>query len=156
MTMHSIVLLVLMTSATGFSQNHGHGHSELTEPQYQQHIQELWTASNYDNNDVFSMVELHDVFAHYDTNRDGQITRHEYTTFIGSQAPDLLSYAHALYDIYDANGDHHLRLADFDALYAKMDMDGDGTVSKADFFSFWHQTLVANAHLHGHGQHLVG
>ena len=53
------------------SQNHGH--QEPTEAQYQQYITELWTASNYDNNDVFSLIELHDVFVHYDTNS-------EYTT----------------------------------------------------------------------------
>lgn len=48
------------------SQNHGH--HEFTKAQYQQHITELWTGSNYDNNDVLSLVELHDVFVHYDTN----------------------------------------------------------------------------------------
>lgn len=56
---------------------------------------------------------------------DGTITRHEYTNLISSQAPDLLSYAHALYDIYDANGDHHLGMQDLDALYSLMDSDGN-------------------------------
>lgn len=78
-----------------------------------------------------------------------------------------MSYAHALYDIYDANGDHHLGMQDLDALYSKMDTDGntieclckhkanniftiamlrlrnhisgDGTVSKTDFYTFWNQ-----------------
>nr|XP_022324518.1 uncharacterized protein LOC111125235 [Crassostrea virginica] len=153
-TMILSAILILLTSTTVFSQNHGH--QEPTEAQYQQYITELWTASNYDNNDVFSLIELHDVFVHYDTNRDGTITRHEYTNYIGSQVPDLLSFAHALYDIYDANGDHHLGAQDLDVLYKKMDIDGDGTVSKTDFFTFWNQTLHAHAHLHGHGQHLVG
>lgn len=56
---------------------------------------------------------------------DGTITRHEYTNLISSQAPDLSSYAHALYDIYDANGDHHVGMQDLNALYSKMDSDGN-------------------------------
>lgn len=56
---------------------------------------------------------------------DGTITRHEYTTFLSAQTPELLSYAHALYDIYDADGDHHLGMQDLDALYSKMDSDGN-------------------------------
>eukprot|EP00105_Crassostrea_gigas_P022544 XP_011442108.1 PREDICTED: uncharacterized protein LOC105338608 [Crassostrea gigas] len=152
--MISSLLVILGASTTIYCQNHGH--HELTEAQYQQHITELWRGSNYDNNDILSLVELHDVFVHYDTNKDGTITRHEYTNLISSQAPDLSSYAHALYDIYDANGDHHLGMQDLDALYSKMDSDGDGTVSKTDFYTFWNQTLHALAHLHGHGQHLVG
>lgn len=55
---------------------------------------------------------------------DGTITRHEYTNFISSQAPDLLQFAHGLYDIYDANGDHHLGLTDLNALHSKIDVDG--------------------------------
>lgn len=52
-----------------FSQNHGHhGHGDLTEAQYQQYIEELWTSGNTDGNDVFTNVELHDIFVHYDTN----------------------------------------------------------------------------------------
>lgn len=59
---------------------------------------------------------------------DGTITRHEYTTFLSAQTPELLSYAHALYDIYDADGDHHLGMQDLDELYAKMDIDGNITI----------------------------
>ncbi|XP_052674733.1 uncharacterized protein LOC128156586 [Crassostrea angulata] len=151
--MISFLFIVCVASTPAYSQNHGH-HEGLTEDQYQEHIDKYWTSSNTDNDDVLSVAELHTILAYYDLNNDGTITRHEYTTFLSAQTPELLSYAHALYDIYDADGDHHLGMQDLDKLYAKMDIDGDGTVSKTDFYNFWNQILHDLAHLHGHGHHL--
>ena len=51
------------------------------------------------------------------------MSRHEYTAFT-TQAPELHDFAHALYDIFDANGDHHVDDHDISALYGKMDKDG--------------------------------
>ncbi|XP_059145924.1 uncharacterized protein LOC131933138 [Physella acuta] len=90
------------------------------------------------NNDhIVDINEVHLSFQKYDTNHDGRITRHEYTTYVASHTPELLDVAHSIYDVYDVDGDHHLDQHDFDNFYGLMDGDGSGTVSEFEFVRYW-------------------
>ncbi|XP_069121385.1 uncharacterized protein [Argopecten irradians] len=135
--------------------NHGHHHGQTT-TDYTHYVDELWNNVNYDHDTAhFSKVELHDFFVFADTNKDGTITRHEYVTAATKDAPDLFEFSHGLFDNFDANGDHHLDLQDTTALYNRMDTDGDGFITKTEFYAYWTQILNSLAHTHGNG-HLLG
>ncbi|XP_012943867.1 uncharacterized protein LOC101845039 [Aplysia californica] len=106
------------------------------------------TDSNMDG--VLSRDELDATFKGYDTNGDGRVSRHEYTSFVDLHSPTLHSLSHALYDIYDVDGDHHLDKHDYDNFYALIDGDGDGTVEEIEFIKYWSVLFVNLEHLHGH------
>ncbi|XP_059162793.1 uncharacterized protein LOC131946160 [Physella acuta] len=103
------------------------------------------------NNNV-DKTELHASFLSYDTDGDGRITRHEYTTYVDAHSPALHPLSHALYDIYDVDGDHHLDEHDFDNFYGLMDTDNNGIVSDDEFIKYWEILFVDLEHLHGGGR----
>ena len=55
---------------------------------------------------------------------DGRVTRSEYTTYQTRHDPELEGLAHALFNVYDVNDDHHLVMDDYVAFYRSMDSDG--------------------------------
>ncbi|OWF39927.1 hypothetical protein KP79_PYT04264 [Mizuhopecten yessoensis] len=144
MARSSILLLALANS-------HSHGHHGHA-VDYTHYVDELWTNVNYDHDTLhFTTVELHDFLVFADTNKDGSITRHEYVTAATKDAPDLTAFSHGLFDTFDANNDHHLTLDDTTALYDRMDSDGDGFITKPEFYTFWTNVLTSLAHTHGNG-----
>ncbi|XP_033732669.1 uncharacterized protein LOC117322050 [Pecten maximus] len=157
MAMSPLLLLALCFPSVLCANTHNHGHHhEQTAAAYTHYVDELWTNVNYDYDTThFSRVELHDFFVFADTNKDGTITRHEYVTAATKNAPDLTEFTHGLFDTFDANGDHHLTLYDTEALYNRMDADGDAFITKAEFYTFWTNVLNSLAHTHGNG-HLLG
>ncbi|XP_062596781.1 uncharacterized protein LOC134258267 [Saccostrea cucullata] len=92
---------------------------------------------NTNNDGVFSRQELDKEFVKYDINGDGRVSRHEYTEYVTINTPSLRQFSHALYDDYDVSGDHHLDKHDYDMYYAKVDADGDGSVTEDEFFNYW-------------------
>merc|ERR1711874_763840 len=95
--------------------------------------------------------ELDHTFKDYDTNGDGRVSRHEYTGYVDLHSPNLHDLSHALYDIYDVDGDHHLDKHDFDNLYALIDGDADGIVEEIEFIKYWSVLFVNLEHIHGQG-----
>ncbi|KAK3087283.1 hypothetical protein FSP39_004096 [Pinctada imbricata] len=91
---------------------------------YNTSAETIFHSSDYNHDGVFSRDELDQAFAKYDSDGDGRISRHEYTIHLTQEAPSLHDFAHALYDDYDMNGDHHLDHSDFDMYFAKIDSDG--------------------------------
>merc|ERR1712179_805921 len=60
----------------------------------------------------------------------------EYTKFVCATTPTLYNLAHYLFDEYDANGDHMLEKADYDALFMKMNPDNDDSIEE-EFVAYW-------------------
>ncbi|KAH9493177.1 hypothetical protein Btru_021959 [Bulinus truncatus] len=90
--------------------------------------------------------ELDHYFVIYDSNHDGQISRHEYTVYITEQYghdATLNHLLHNLYDELDTNGDHHLNHVDWDNLYTKSDADGNGLVNQGEFTTFFEAAVHA-------------
>ncbi|KAK0041412.1 hypothetical protein Bpfe_029213 [Biomphalaria pfeifferi] len=90
--------------------------------------------------------EVDHYFVVYDTNHDGQISRHEYTVHVTEQYghdPQLNHLLHSLYDGLDTNGDHHLTHVDYDNLYAKADSNSNGVVNQVEFTTFFEAAVHA-------------
>ncbi|XP_059162791.1 uncharacterized protein LOC131946158 [Physella acuta] len=108
------------------------------------------TDTNMDHN--VDKAELHASFMGYDTDGDGRITRHEYTSYVDTHVPALSPLSHALYDIYDVDGDHHLDEHDFVNFFSLIDGNGNGIVSEAEFIRYWEILFTDLEHLHGGGR----
>jgi len=113
------------------------------------HLMFIGTDANKDG--VLSRSELDATFKDYDTNGDGRVSRQEYTSYTDLHSPTLHDLSHALYDIYDVDGDHHLDKHDFDNLYALIDGDADGIVEEIEFIKYWSVLFVNLEHIHGQG-----
>ncbi|XP_059162792.1 uncharacterized protein LOC131946159 [Physella acuta] len=110
----------------------------------------LQVDTNQDHN--VDKAELHATFLSYDTDGDGRITRHEYTSYVDTHSPALHPLSHALYDIYDVDGDHHLDEHDFNNFFSLMDGDGNGIVSAEEFIRYWEILFIDLEHIHGGGR----
>ncbi|XP_059162581.1 uncharacterized protein LOC131945964 [Physella acuta] len=93
--------------------------------------------------------ELNQSFVQYDTNGDNRVTRNEYTNYINEHSPTLHSLSHALYDIYDVDGDHNLDHHDYDNFFRLMDGNDDGLISKDEYVRYWSILFTDLEHLHG-------
>ncbi|KAK3756839.1 hypothetical protein RRG08_048885 [Elysia crispata] len=114
----------------------------------------MFVESDFNNDGAFSRNELDMVFKGYDTNGDGRVTRHEYTSYVDLHTPTLHDLSHALYDIYDSDNDHHLDKHDYDMLFSIMDADSDGIVQEMEFTIYWTALYGSLEHVHGHGSHV--
>lgn len=120
---------------------------------YDQSALLLFQGSDADHDGIFSRQELDNEFVKYDANGDGRVSRHEYTEYVTLSTPSLHEFSHALYDDYDVSGDHHLDKHDYDMYYAKLDADGDGSVTQDEFVNYWVDLFIRTEHLHGaHGK----
>ncbi|CAL1543419.1 unnamed protein product, partial [Lymnaea stagnalis] len=70
---------------------------------------------------------------YYDEDRNGRVSRHEYTDYIDLHTPALHSISHALYDVYDVDSDHQLDHHDFENFFSLMDGNDNGVVSHEEF-----------------------
>ncbi|XP_041368674.1 uncharacterized protein LOC121383011 isoform X2 [Gigantopelta aegis] len=98
-------------------------HGQTTHELYERMIDDIWSSSDDNDDGIFSQFELIKTFSGYDTNGDGTITRHEYVNHVQVPSEHVHRYLHALFDIFDVNGDHHFNHHDYHGLYTKMDKD---------------------------------
>ncbi|KAL3871813.1 hypothetical protein ACJMK2_039785 [Sinanodonta woodiana] len=108
----------------------------------------MFIGYDYNHDSFFTLDELHRSFTIYDTNHDGRVTRHEYTSYVNLHTPTLHDLSHALYDDYDVDSDHHLDEHDFDNLFSMMDVDMDRRVSVHEWENYWVHQFIKYEHLH--------
>ncbi|KAL4219594.1 ATP-dependent DNA helicase Q4 [Mactra antiquata] len=121
----------------------------------------MFLQEDTDSDGYLTVAEIDAVFAKYDQNGDGRVSRREYTTMLCDANPALYQISHYLFDAYDVNHDHHLEVEDYEGFHAKMEVDGDGLVSQQEFVTYWvalfedietqeAQHVHGNSHEHGH------
>jgi len=119
--------------------------------------QMMFHAEDVNADNCLTRLELESLFLKYDANGNGRESRHEYTEFVCATTPTLYNLAHYLFDEYDSDGDHSLDIHDYDALYVKMNPDGDGCIDEQEFIDYWtviftrYETIDQHSQTHAHG-----
>ncbi|KAH9507911.1 hypothetical protein Btru_053197 [Bulinus truncatus] len=75
----------------------------------------------------------------YDANGDGRISFQEYSNYVHNNQhdPEINSFFHALYQVYDVNNDAHVDHTDFLLLFALMDFNGDNIINRQEFIHYF-------------------
>ncbi|XP_064617096.1 uncharacterized protein LOC135481094 [Liolophura sinensis] len=113
----------------------------------------MFKAEDHNGDGVLSRNETVGSFVKFDFNRDGRIERLEYACYQYNVHPDLGNFAHALFDEYDTDNDHHLDMHDIESLSYRMDTNNDGNVVESEFVAFWVQLFKKYENYHLHGAH---
>ncbi|XP_064616683.1 uncharacterized protein LOC135480703 [Liolophura sinensis] len=113
----------------------------------------MFKAEDHNGDGVLSRNETVGSFVKFDFNGDGRIERLEYACYQYNVHPALGNFAHALFDEYDTDDDHHLNTHDLESLSYRMDTNNDGNVVESEFVAFWVQLFKKYENYHIHGAH---
>merc|ERR1711915_453217 len=106
----------------------------------------MFLESDVNGDGKMTQDEINEVFKGYDTNKDGRVSRHEYTSFTDQHTPSLHALSHALYDIYDVDNDHHLDKHDFENFFQLIDADGNDIIDEGEFIQYWTKIFIDLEH----------
>lgn len=106
-------------------------------------IEKIFGKIDADNSGSICESEMSIAFKDFDGNGDGSVSQDEWVENFVKQFGATPDQALTAFRNLDSTGGGEISLDDLRRLFGRMDIDGNGSVTKDEFFEFWTKLLQA-------------